>query len=120
MAQRKIHQSPPPRSGGHFTPGMGNNLDTGHRKPNGHKDGEENQTAECKKQNPQPRDGKISVEDVKRAIKIMNSGAAVGIDQWSPSEWKKLSPEALDAITQLFQHIEECGVWPGHIYYNII
>ena len=50
----------------------------------------------------------------------MKSGTAVGIDQWSPAQWKLLSEEAIDGITYLFQYIEEYGVWPGHIYCNII
>ena len=59
-------------------------------------------------------------EDVKRGIKLMNSGTAVGIGQWSPHHWKQLSQEALEAITHLFNHIEHHGVGRGHIYYNII
>ena len=55
-------------------------------------------------------------EDVLIDMKLMNSGTAVGIDQWSPHHWKQLSPEALEAITHLFKHIEQHGVWPGHIY----
>ena len=62
----------------------------------------------------------ITEEDVKRGIKMMSSGTAVGIDQWSPGHWKQLSPEAIEAITHLFNHIETHGVWPGHIYYNIM
>ena len=58
---------------------------------------------------------KISAEDVKKGIKTMNSGIAVGIDQWSPHHWKQLSPEAIKAITHLFNHVEKHGVWPGHI-----
>ena len=50
----------------------------------------------------------------------MSSGTAVGIDQWSPAQWKQLSPEAIEAITHLFTYIEKYGVWPGHKYYNII
>ena len=63
---------------------------------------------------------KFSQEDVKRGTKALRSGTAVGIDQWSPAQWKMLSPEAIDGITYLFQYIEEYGVWPGHLYYNII
>ena len=63
---------------------------------------------------------KISQEDVKRSIKALKSATAVGIDQWSRAQWKALSPEAIDGITYLFQYIEEYGVWPGHIYYNIV
>ena len=63
---------------------------------------------------------KISQEDVKRGIKALKSATAVGTDQWSPAQWKALSPEAIDGITYLFQYIEEYGVWPGHIYYNIV
>ena len=62
----------------------------------------------------------ITIEDFQRGIKMMNGGTAVGIDHWSPHHWKQLSPEALEAITHLFNHIEQHGVWPGHIYYNII
>ena len=62
----------------------------------------------------------ITEEDVKRGIKLMNSVTAVGIDQWSPHQWKQLSPEALEAMAHLFNHVEKHGVWPGHIYYNII
>ena len=62
----------------------------------------------------------ITDEDVIRGIKMLSSGTAVGIDQWSPSHWKKLSPEAIAAITHLFNYIEKHGVWPGHIYYKII
>ena len=62
----------------------------------------------------------ITEEDVRRGIKMMSSSTAVGIDQWSPAQWKKLSPEAIEAITHLFTYIEKYGVWPGHIYYNII
>ena len=51
---------------------------------------------------------------------MLKSATAVGIDQWSPAQWKALSPEAIDGITYLFQYIEEYGVWPGHLYYNII
>ena len=62
----------------------------------------------------------ITEEDVRRGIKMMSSGTAVGIDQWPPAQWKQLSPEAIEAITHLFTYIEKYGVWPGHIYYNII
>ena len=62
----------------------------------------------------------ITEEDVKRGIKMMSSGTAVGIDQWSPGRWKQLSPEAIEAITHFFRYIEKHGVWPGHIYFNII
>ena len=53
----------------------------------------------------------ITEEDVRRAIKMMSSGTAVGIDQWSPAQWKQLSPEAIEAITHLFAYIESmaCG-----------
>ena len=44
----------------------------------------------------------ITEEDVRRGIKIMSSSTAVGIDQWSPAQWKQLSPEAIEAITHLF------------------
>ena len=44
---------------------------------------------------------KISQDDVKRGIKAMKSGTAVGIDQWPPTHWKMLSPEAIDSITYL-------------------
>ena len=37
----------------------------------------------------------ITEEDVRRGIKMMSSGTAVGIDQWSPAQWKQLSPEAI-------------------------
>ena len=47
----------------------------------------------------------ITEEDVRRAIKMMSSGTAVGIDQWSPAQWKQLSPEAIEAITHLFTYI---------------
>ena len=62
----------------------------------------------------------IAIEDVKRGIKMMNSGTAVGIDQWSQAHWKRLSPEAVEAIAHLHNHVEKHGVWPGDIYYNII
>ena len=55
---------------------------------------------------------KISQEDVKRGIQALKSATAVGIDQWSPAQWKALSPEAIDGITYLFQYIKEYGVWP--------
>ena len=57
----------------------------------------------------------IITGDVQRGIKMMNSGTAVGIDQWSPHHWKQLSPEAIGAIAHLFNHVEKHGVWPGHI-----
>ena len=34
----------------------------------------------------------ITEEDVRRGIKMMSSGTAVGIDQWSPGQWKKTEP----------------------------
>ena len=46
----------------------------------------------------------ITEEDVKRGIKMMSSGTAVGIDQWSPGHWKHFSPEAIEAITHLFRY----------------
>ena len=52
----------------------------------------------------------ITVEDVIRGIKLMNSGTAVGIDHLSPHHWTQLSPEALEAIAHLFNHIEKHGV----------
>ena len=55
------------------------------------------------------------VDDVVRGIKMVSSGTAVGMDQWSPSHWKQLSPKALEAITHLFNDIETHGVWPAHI-----
>ena len=73
-----------------------------------------------KNHNQQSGRDKISQEDVKRCIKVLKSATAVGIDQWSPAQWKALSPEAIDGITYLFQYIEEYGVWPGHIFYNIV
>ena len=51
----------------------------------------------------------ITEEDVKRGINMMSSGTAVGIDQWSPSQWKQLSPEAIKAITHRFTYIEKYG-----------
>ena len=62
----------------------------------------------------------ITVEDVKRGIKLMNSGTAVGTDQWSPHHWKQISPEAKEAIAHVLNHVEKHRVWPGHLYYNII
>ena len=44
----------------------------------------------------------ISQEDVRRGMKVMKSGTAVGIDQWSPAQWKLFSEEAIDGITYLF------------------
>ena len=61
----------------------------------------------------------ITEEDVKRGIKLLSSGTAVGIDQWSPSHWKRFSPEAIEAITHLLAYIEKHGVWLGHIYITI-
>ena len=58
----------------------------------------------------------ITIDDVKRGNKMMNRGTALGIDQWSPFHWKRLSPEAMEAIAHLFNHVEKHGVWPGHIY----
>ena len=37
-----------------------------------------------------------------------------------PYHQKYLSPEAIEAIAHLFNDVEKHGVWPGHIYYNII
>ena len=62
----------------------------------------------------------ITPEDVKRGIKMMSSGTAVGIDQWSPYHWKQLSPEAIEAIAHLWNHGEKHGICPGYIYNNII
>ena len=59
----------------------------------------------------------ITEEDVKRGIKMMSSGTAVGIDQWSPGHWKQLSPEAIEAITHLFNHIQNTwGMAWAYIY----
>ena len=61
----------------------------------------------------------ITEEAVRKGIKVMSSGTAVGTDQWSPAQWKNLSPEALEAMAHLFQYIEKHGVWPGYIYMYI-
>ena len=53
----------------------------------------------------------ITIEDVKRGIKMMNNGTAVGIEQWSPAHWEQRSPEALGAIAHLFNHVKKHGVW---------
>ena len=62
----------------------------------------------------------ITVEDVERGIKLMNSGTAVGTDKWSPYHWKQLSLEAKEAIAHLLNHVEKHWVWPGYIYIYIL
>ena len=62
----------------------------------------------------------ITVEDIGRGIKLMSSGTAVGIYQWSPYDWKQMSTEAKEAIAYSLNRVEKHGEWPGHLYYNII
>ena len=64
--------------------------------------------------------GKITPEIIKQVIKKLNKSTAVGIDQWSPAVWRDISPEAVEELAKLLNHVEQKVAWPAHIYHNLI
>ena len=61
----------------------------------------------------------ITVEDLERGLKMLNTNTAVGIDQWSPGQLRLLSPEAKQILLGILQDVENSKAWPGYTYYNI-
>ena len=60
------------------------------------------------------------MEDLERGLKMLNTNAAVGIDQWSPGHLRSLSMEAKELLLDILQDVERTKAWPGYAYYNII
>ena len=62
----------------------------------------------------------ITMEDLERGLKMLNTNTAVGIDQWSPGQLRLLSPEAKQLLLSILQDVEESRAWPAYTYYNIM
>ena len=62
----------------------------------------------------------ITMEDLERGLKMLNTNTAAGIDQWSPGQLRSLSMEAKELLLGILQDVERTKAWPGYAYYNII
>ena len=62
----------------------------------------------------------ITMEDLERGLKMLNTNTAVGIDQWSSGQLRSLSMEAKELLLDILQDVERTKAWPGYAYYNII
>ena len=62
----------------------------------------------------------ITMEDLERGLKMLNTNTAVGIDQWSPGQLRLLSAEGKKLLLDILNAIEDSKAWPGYTYYDII
>ena len=63
----------------------------------------------------QPFDPTVWPEDVTRAIKKLKAHKARGLDGWSNSELKSLSPHQVSMLADLFNTVLATGQWPSHL-----
>ena len=62
----------------------------------------------------------ITREDLEKGLKMLNTNAAVGIDQWSPAQLRLLEDTGKDLLIDILNDIENSKACPGYAYYNII
>ena len=62
----------------------------------------------------------ITGDDVTQAMKYLAKNTALGIDHWSPEEWRRLPTTTHQAMAELLNRVEAGMAWPRHIVHNII
>ena len=60
----------------------------------------------------------IQTEDVKEALKKFKWRTGIGLCNWNPKDWDKLSDKGIETLAMLLNKIEETHCWPSTLLHT--
>ena len=62
----------------------------------------------------------VRAEDIKESLKEFKKGTGVGLCNWNPRDWGKISDEGLEVLAKLLNRIEEEVCWPKSVLNTVL